>query len=195
MASTASPYGFVPISHQSGTPRAVRMPLGIASGLASNIFKYQPIKLTAGLIQPVSATTDKIFGIFAGVEYTPTGGRPAESPFWASGTVYDSTYDMFAYFWPAWDPSLRLQVQSTGSVAQALMGAEFNIAAASSGNTTTGLSACGVGSSVGNGVQGQFFFTEYFTAVNDTSPTDAFADLIVGVAYPQVGAGAQTSIG
>lgn len=201
MASTASPYGFVPISHQSGTPRPVRIPFGIASGLAFNIFKYQPVTMikpagttNGGTITPVTATTDPIFGIFAGVEYTPTGGRPAESPFWASGTVYDSGYDMFVYIWPAWDPSLRLQVQNVGSVPQTNLGGEFNVSGFANGNTTTGLSSCAASALVAAASQGQFFFTEFFTGVNDAIG-DAFTDMIVGVALPQVGYGPITSKG
>lgn len=201
MASTSSPYGFMPISHQSGTPRPVRIPFGIASGLASNIFKYQPVTMikpvatgNSGTITPITATTDPIFGVFAGVEYTPTGGRPAVSPFWASGTVYDSTLDMFVYIWPAWDASLRFQTQSTGSIPQTNLGGEFNVANANAGSTTTGLSAAGVGAIVAAGSQGQFFFTEFFTGVNDAIG-DAFTDLIVGIARNQVGPGIQTSQG
>jgi hypothetical protein len=197
MASTSTPYGFVPISHQSGTPRTLRIPNGIHTGLASNIYKYQPVFIdtTYGTITPVTATTDKIFGIFAGVEYTPTGQRPVVSPFWPSGTTYDSTGDMFVYVWPAWDASLRFQVQADGTVAQALLGSQFNIANPGNGNTTTGLSAAGVlHAGVAGSSQGQFFLEEFFTGVND-SIGDAYTDLIVGVAYPQVGPGYQTSIG
>lgn len=196
MASTATPYGFQPISHLSGTPRTVRMPFGIASAYGANIFKYQPIKLVSGLIQAVTATTDQIFGIFAGVEFTPSGGRPAESPFWPTGQTYDTGYDMFVYFWPAWDPALRLQVQADGAVAQALMGSQFNVATPTAGNTTTGLSAAAVlHAGVAAASQGQFFFEEFAPLVGDSPPNDLFADLIVGVSYQQVGAGYQTSIG
>ena len=199
MALTSGPYGFVPISHQSGTPRTIRMPFGIASGYASNIFKYQPISLntTTGVIQAVAATSTQIFGIFAGVEYTPTGGRPAVSPFWPAGAVYDNTQDMQAYFWPAWDASLRLQVQANGSVAQAAMGSQFNIANPTAGSTGSGLSAAGVlFGGVNAASQGQFFLSEFFTGINDQyGGGDAFTDLIVGVSYNQVGPGFQTSIG
>lgn len=199
MATTSGPYGFVPISHQSGTPRTVRMPLGIASAYGANIFKYQPITLNTGtgVIQAVTATNQQIFGIFAGVEYTPSGGRPTVSPFWPTGQTYDATQDMNVYFWPAWDASLRLQVQADGAVAQALMGAQFNIATPTGGSTTTGLSSAGVlHAGVAGSSQGQFFLSEFFTGVNDAyGGGDAFTDLIVGVAYNQVGAGSQTSIG
>ena len=196
MASSSNPFGFKPESHPTGTPRALRMPFGIASGQAGNIFKYQPIKLTAGLIAPVTGTTDPIWGIFAGVEFCPVGGRPTESPFWPDGQTYDSTFNMFVYFWAARDPTLRLLVQADGSVAQALMGAEFNVATPTAGNTATGLSAAGLlHAGAGSGQQGQFFLEEFGVGVNDQlGGGDTYTNMIVGIARAQVGGAPQVSI-
>lgn len=192
MATTATPYGFKPISHTAGTPRTVRMPLGIASGQSGNIFKYQPVKLVAGYLSPVTLVTDKIFGIFAGVEFTPVGGQPTGSPFWPTGQTYSTLENMFAYFWPAWDPALRLQVQADGAVAQAKMGAQFNVSSVS-GSTVSGLSAASVeAAGVTSTYQGQFFLSEFFDGPLSTAG-DTYTDLIVGVAYPQVGPGSQLS--
>lgn len=202
MASVSSPYGLVPISHQSGTVRTVRMPGGIASGFSGNIFKYQPIKLVAGSIQPITAATDQIFGVFAGVEFTPTGGRPGEFNFWPGGSTYQvsggvPTYDMWVYYWNAWDDTLRYQIQADGAVSQALMGSQFNFTNIGAGNTFTGLSAMTVGAAgVAVGLSGQVFLTEFFTGVNDpVNGGDAFTDLIVGIALNQVGSGSDPSIG
>lgn len=195
MATTAAPYGFQPISHQFGTPRTLRMPLGIASGQSGNIFKYQPVKLVAGYISPVTAATDQIFGIFAGVSYTPVGGQPTDQPMWPSLQTYVSNQDMFVYVWPAWDAALRLRVQANGAVAQALMGSQFNVSSVA-GNSTTGLSQAAVDAAgVTTTYQGQFFLEEFYTGVEDAEGGgDLYTDLIVGVAYPQVGPGSQKSI-
>lgn len=195
MATTAAPYGFQPISHASGTPRAIRMASGIASGQSGNIFKFQPVKLVAGYISPVTASTDQIYGIFAGVAYTPVGGQPTQSPMWPTGQTYSSTDPMWVYFWPAWDPALRLLVQANGSVDQALMGSQFNVASVT-GSTVTGLSQASVDAAgVTTTYQGQFFLQEFYPSVYDPdNGGDAYTDLIVGVAYPQVGPAGQNSI-
>lgn len=197
MASTAAPYGLQPISDQAGTVRPLRMPLGILNQYNSNIFKYQAVKLdpSTGTLQAVTAGTDQIFGVFAGVEFTPLGGRPAESPFWAAGTNYDTGYDMFVYVWPAWIPGTRWRVQADGAVAQAKMGSQFIISNFAAGNTSTGLGACTVAAAgVASASQGQFALEEFYTGIDD-AVGDAFTDLIVTTAFPQIGLGSQHSIG
>lgn len=197
MAATSSPYGFMPISDLTGIPRTMRMPLGIASGYSTAIYKYNPIRLniTTGVIEAVSATTDKILGVFAGVEYTPSGGRPIVSPYWPASATYDSSYDMFVYFWAGWNPSTRFQVQADGTVAQALMGCQFNTANYAAGSAPVGLGQSNVlHAGVVASSQGQWFLEEFYTGVNSATG-DAYTDLIVGVAYPQIGGGYQTSMG
>lgn len=200
MASTSSPYGLQPISDGVGTPRTLRIPYGITSGLASNIFKFTPvfINVTYGTVTPCTATTDKIFGVFAGVEYTPTGGRPTVSPLWASGTTYDSSLDMFVYIWPAWNVSTRWQIQADGAVAQPLLGSGFNLSNFTAGNTSTGLSgvtAAYAGVAVGGGsATAQVTLQEFAPQVNDAIG-DAYTDLIVTITYPQIGFQGSFSIG
>ena len=130
MAATSTPYGAQVVSDQAGIVRPVRMPLGIASGYAANIFKFQPVKLVNGLdpggapIQEARRTRSSASSMASSTRRL--GGRPAVSPFWPSGTTYDSTQQMFVYFTPAWLPSFRVRIQADGSVAQALMGSQFN---------------------------------------------------------------------
>lgn len=200
MATISAPYGAQPTSDSVGTIRPMRIPNGITSGLASNIFKYQPVKMdpVTGTITPCTNTggvPDPIWGIFAGVEFTPLGGRPAESPFWPSGTVIDPTNNFFVYVWPAWIPSMRVLIQADGSVAQTALGQSFNFSNLSSGNTTTGLSACTAAyAGVAAGSQGQLTLVEFGVGINDAIG-DAYTNLICEIAYPQIGPAAQVSIG
>ena len=212
MAQTSSPYGIEVVSDHTGIVRPLRMPNGIQSGLASNIFKNQAVTINpaTGTLIPVTnpgGVPQPIFGIFQGVEYTPVGGRPAVSPFWASGTTY-SPYapgaqgvNMFVYVIPAWLPGLRFKIQADGSVAQALMGSQFNITNAANGNTTTGLSACTVGAAgIAAGGNGQFALIEFATDVavgggGESAPGDAYTDLICTIALSQIGPAPQPSIG
>lgn len=200
MAATSTPYGAQPISDQTGIARPARLANGIANQYGSNIFKYQPIKINpvTGTIVAVTnpgGTPDALWGLFEGVEFTPLGGRPAVSPFWAAGTNVDPTYDFLVYYWPLWIPGSRIQVQADGSVPQALLGASFNFTNLAAGSTATGLSNCTVGAAgVPAGSQGQLTLVEFAELVGD-APGDAFTDLICTVAYPQIGFRGQNSIG
>lgn len=197
MSNIAGPYGLVPVADQIGIPRPVRMPGGIVSGYATNIFKYAPVVLepVTGTLQALTTTAQKPFGVFSGVEYTPLGGRPAVSPFWPGGTTVDTNFDFFVYFWPAWTGTVRFAIQADGSVPQGGMGSQYNFTNIGAGSTITGLSAMTVGAAgVAAGVQGQVAMYEFNTTIN-SAIGDAFTDLIVGVAYPQIIGGFQTSIG
>lgn len=201
MAATANPYGVRVISDQGGfAARPWRIPNGIASGLASNIFKGQPVKLSTvtGTITPCTnpgGTPDQVLAIFDGVDYTPTGGRPTISPFWPAGATFLASDDMLVYLYPLWIPGYRLQVQADGAVAQALLGSGFNFTGLGNGSTTSGYSACTVGAAgVAAGSQAQVALTEFSTDIASTIG-DAFTDLICTVAFPQVGFRGQNSIG
>jgi hypothetical protein len=200
MAATASPYGIQVISDMVGVaPRLMRQVSGIVNGYGSNIFKGQPIKLVNGYIQPCTnpgGTPDPIYGVFDGVDFTPLGGRPTESPFWAAGTNVDTTQDFLVYYYPLWMPSARVKIQADGSVAQALMGSGFNFTNIGNGSTFTGSSQATVGAAgVPAGSQAQLALVEFYdTQVLDTIG-DAFTDLICTIAYPQVGFRGQNSIG
>ena len=197
MASTSSPYGLIPIGDATGTIRTQRIPNGIAQSYGANIFTNQPVKLdpTTGTIQAVTASTDKIFGIFAGVYYTPTGSNPTPSTIWPSGATYSTTDDMFVYVVPAWVPGMRFQIQADGAVAQALLGSQFNLSNFTAGSTLIGYSqATAAAAGVVASSQGQLVLEEFYPGPS-SAIGDAFTDLIVGVAYPQIVGGFQTSIG
>lgn len=198
MSATSAAYGLQPISDFNGTIRPLVLKNGIASGLASNILKYQAVKLdtTNGTITPVTATADKIFGVFMGVEYTPTGQRPVVSPFWPASATYVSGLDkMEACIVPAWIPGQRFRIQADGTVAQGAFGDQFNLSNFASGSTVTGLSAMSAAATpVGVGVQGQLALIEFGEGIAELVG-DAFTDLIVAISYPQVVSGFQTSPG
>ena len=94
MSSTSAPYGFRPSFHNSGQMRPKAYT--ITSTYAASIFSGDPVKLTSdGVIQlgtsdgTRSGTTDGItlLGIFAGVEYLDSTGKPTIAPFWTGGTT------------------------------------------------------------------------------------------------------------
>ena len=200
MALISSPYGVNIIGDQSGPdPRPQRIPNGIANQFGMNIYAGQPVKINpaTGTLIPVSATTDAIYGIFMGVDYTPLGSRPTVSPFWAASTNYDPNYEMSVYITPLWIPSIRLQIQADGVINQTGLGRQFNFTLANlgNGNIGTGISACTVSATpVGAGLFGQLNLIEFFPGTG-SAIGDAFTDAIFTIANPQIGMANRASIG
>lgn len=138
MSVASAPFGLRPVYHPSGLVRPRALVGGLASGYANNIFAGQPVKLLAtGLISEVTANTDEFVGAFAGVDYTPTGGRPVKDNKWIGGTAAS---DITVYFYE--DPNIEYEVQTDGTVAFAnTIGGGAGFTNLTAGSTSTGLAA------------------------------------------------------
>ena len=149
MSATSAPFGLRPVFHNSGAVRIETYP--IASGYAANIFKGDPVILaTTGNITLGTAAAD-LAGVFDGVEYTDSTGKPTHSNYWPTGTV---TSDAVSYIWA--DTHIVYEVQSSGSIATTAVGDQADVNNIG-GSTSTGLSTTTLNSSLaGAGAQGQF---------------------------------------
>jgi hypothetical protein len=153
MSSTSAPFGFRPVYHPSGLDRAVALAGGIASGYPTGILKNQPVALdTNGNI--IIATAGAAFqGSFAGCEWTDNSGRRQINNQWTASTAYQAGSNI-AYYYS--DPIIVYEVQSNATLAQTSIGDQCNMASATAGSTTTGLSAAMLGTVVGASSQGDY---------------------------------------
>lgn len=185
MSSTSAPYGFRPSFHNSGQMRPKAYT--ITSTYAASIFSGDPVKLTSdGVIQlgtsdgTRSGTTDGItlLGIFAGVEYLDSTGKPTIAPFWTGGTTGTNITA-----WVYDDPETLYDVQyanpgtaGTDSV-QTAVGAECDWRVASpGGSTATGISSTYLTAT--QSTSGQFQITGFAYSITD-SLTDAYVNVTV----------------
>jgi hypothetical protein len=172
MSATSAPFGLRPAFHPSGLDRAQALANGITSGYSSNILKGQPVLYStgAGVIVPVTTTSQAWSGAFAGVSWTDTTGRFRVSNYWPASTSY-TTGSCTAYFYN--DQNIVYEIQADGSMAQTTLGGEFNFTNLTAGSTTTGLSQCtlGASTSVGGGSQGQMRVVDL-----DPVPGNAWGD-------------------
>jgi hypothetical protein len=147
MANADAARGFWPIRHLTGG--TIRLDeYGIASGYAANIFKGDAVKLIDdGTIQ-VAAASNRILGVFAGVEYTDASGNVVFNDYWPTGTV--ATNIKAKVFT---DPQIVYGVQSAGSTVAADIG-NLGDHVAGSGSTTTGLSAHELNGTTGTSAAG-----------------------------------------
>lgn len=185
MSSTSAAFGFRPSFHPSGQMRPKAYT--IASTYAANIFAGDPVKLVdAGTIQlgtsdgTRTGTLDGIalLGIFAGVEYTDSTGKPTVSNFWPTGIT---ATNITAYVYD--DPETLFNVEypnpSAGTTVQTAVGEECDwTPTAPGGSTSTGLSATYL--SVIQATSGQFQITGFALNPND-SLTDAYVTAIVRI--------------
>jgi hypothetical protein len=159
----------------------------IATGTAVNIFAGDPVKLVdAGVIQlgtsdgSRTGTVDGIslLGIFVGVEYRDSLGKPCVSNFWPTGTA---ATEIVAYVYD--DPETLFDVEypnpSAGTTVQTAVGEECDwTATAPGGSTSTGLSATFL--TVIQATAGQFQITGFHSFPND-SLTDAYVTATVRI--------------
>lgn len=187
MSSTSAPYGFRPSYHNSGQMRPKAYT--ITSTYATSIFSGDPVKLTSdGVIQlgssdgTRSGTTDGVtlLGIFAGVQYYDSTGKPTIAPFWTGGTTGTQIVA-----WVYDDPETIYDVQyanpgtpGTDSV-QTAVGAEADWRVASpGGSTSTGISSTYL--TALQSTSGQFQITGFAYNIND-SLTDAYVNVTVRI--------------
>jgi hypothetical protein len=188
MASVSAPFGFRPSFHNSGQIRPKAYV--IASGYATSVFSGDPVKLTVnGVVQlgtsdgtrSGTAAGVQLLGVFQGVEYRDSTGKPTISPFWTGSTsVYNSDG---ATAWVLDDPEAIYDVQYTnpGTVGttsmQVAVGQQCDwVVASPGGSTATGISSTQL-SAIQSGT-GQFQITGFQGNIND-SLTDAYAIVTV----------------
>lgn len=146
MASTASPYGLIPLRRLGGgvNTGAVNR-YEIANGLTSNIYTGDiVIRVATGTITQATTTTDLILGVFQGCEWIdPVTKRPTWSPYFPTGTssAPDNTIaNPIAYVCD--DPWMTFKAQMNTSSSAGDVFALFGLTTGTntSGSTFTGIS-------------------------------------------------------
>jgi hypothetical protein len=123
MSATNAPFGLVPlVSANGGVLRTKRGT--IASGFATDMFMYSPVKLgTDGNVQAVTGT-EAFVGAFLGAEWIDSNGIPQFGK-WVGGTTVLSGTTAVCYYTE--DPSIHYRIQADGAVAQSAMSEGANL--------------------------------------------------------------------
>lgn len=188
MSATSAPFGFRAAYNPSGVIRPRKYT--IASGYATALYSGNPVMLegTGGTIT-AGGTTGDLLGIFLGVEYVDSTGKPVVSNTWpASTTVLAGTTPVA---WVIDDYTTVFEVQNVGSVTQANIGEEANTTA-HSGNTLTGLAATTLAAPNGT-TQSQWRIIGFGQQV-DNVPGDAFTIVQVTLAQSQIAFGNKVGV-
>jgi hypothetical protein len=182
MTASSAPFGFIPVNEAIGygTRGETAYPGGITSAYNTDIYKYQPVKLTtSGVLNPAPTSAD-IIGVFAGCEYTDATGRRKVSNYWPANTV---ATDVIAYVWD--HPDTIYEVQADGALAQTAVGDQADCTNGSNQQGTLGLSAATLSSTLGGaGVQKMFRVVGISNRV-DNEWGDAYTVVKVKIAQHQ----------
>jgi len=177
MATTATPYGLIPVNRIDGMPYAgaTSQFLIDPAGEATNLFYGQVVIIGAdGYIALSTATgadltTNNLggdslgaWGVFVGCSYINAQGQQIFAQYYPSGTANGGPITAYVIT----DPSVTFQAQLDGQVTQAALGANTFFAAAQS--TSTGSTRTGNSTS----------------ALESTTVTTAAAFKIIGFASP-----------
>ncbi len=178
MSATNGPFGFLPIRHMGGgTTRPESIANSINSGYGTSISTGQPVILTtSGVLNPVTAVSDEVYGIFAGVDYVDSNGNPQNQPNWPASTT---ATDIVVWLWM--DPMIVYKVQANGSVPVTGRGACAD--ATSFGSAANGFSQMAVSSNLSTA--GQFRIIDKYLAP-DNDYGDAYTVLQVTIAKSQI---------
>ena len=189
MATTASPYGIVPVRKADGTPYAGArdaFPIKAASH-DFNIGYGSVVFLNAGYVElsqdDGSANNANNFGgasdvgalgVFVGCEYVNSEGQLIFSQYFPANTANATAFVVT-------DPGVTFQAQCDGAVAQALLGRNTFFASTPDTddvNTTTGKSILALDATAVDTTAG-FKIVGFSTKAGQSTVGDAFTDVLV----------------
>lgn len=206
MPTASAPFGILPSWHPTGQIRPTAYvssnatDLMIPSGTNIAFYKGQPITVAIGtgaavngvtivagqmVFKPWTANTDKIFGVFAGVEYVDAQGKPWVNDTWPASQTLLAGARQVVYVWD--DPEIIYRAQMDGApsagATYGLTGKQVNGSNFASGNALTGLSQATLSATIpATGAQGQFRIIKLANDTNNTS-SDTYPVFEVKVQY------------
>ena len=158
MANRDNPSGLKVVRHaRGGLVRPNRY--FIASGLASNIFRGDPvIPVNTTKRINVAAAGNRLIGVFQGVVYENPQGEVKFEKYWPTGQTLKTGGVAEALVWD--DPFTLFEIQHSGNMLAADIGAFFDVTMATAGNTSTGISGAELDTTTLSTSDGQLRFQD-----------------------------------
>lgn len=143
MANQNAPRGLVPVAHANGSGLTTPRQYNIATNdTTSAIYLNDPVKLSSGYVVRDTAGSAVTLGVFAGCEYTVTATGERVKQRYYDGVTGKKDIICWVYD----DPEQVYEIQATGALTQANVGAAYDIAIAA-GSAATGVTATYLNSS------------------------------------------------
>ena len=144
MASTYSPNGLTPARIRGQAPNSNgTTEYRIESGQSDNIYTGQPVRVSAGYINPVISVGQVVDGVFQGCRYEEDGEQKFKS-YWPGGTSATNAFGQVTD-----NPSQTYIIAADGAVSVGVVGRNLPLVQASvaTGSTFTGRSGAGADAS------------------------------------------------
>ena len=191
MASTAAPYGLIPIRRLGSGPNSTGVThYKIASAYGTSIFYGDLVKLhTDGtLIKETAVGTNAApaspIGVFLGCQYTDATMGFITRQYWPTGTVAADAVALVCD-----DPQAVFKIQASGAISRA-EGVGANIALVqTAGSTTTGKSAVAADAATEATTATVLLKIIGFDTAPDNSESDTYPDLHVMINTHAYGGG------
>lgn len=187
MATTASPYGLLPVKRVDGLPFAGHFrQYKIASAYGANIYNGSIVQIVSdGTIEIVTTVGSAgsgfpagTIGVFVGCQYTdPNLGYLLQRNYWPTGTVASDAVGFVVD-----DPNVLFQAQCDEALTSAAIGQNIYLAAAqstSTGSTMTGKSNTALDASTSASTTGLALRVVEFVESETSTAGDAYTDVLV----------------
>lgn len=142
MPNQNRPAGLQPLRAMGGGIPMRANSYAIASALAQNLFRGDPVVMTGtgrNITIATAGNTNSIVGAFAGVRYRAADGSLVWSPTWTTGTVTLGSEDAEAFVYDDPDMLFSVQVSTATGLVAADIGSGINIVSGT-GSSLTGIS-------------------------------------------------------
>lgn len=182
MGTVAAPFGFLLRKHPSGQSRANAYTIDASYNTAIG-YGDAVVLNTDGTINVGAATAD-IIGVFAGVQYRDSTGRPVTSKRWP-GAVSGAT-DIVAWVYDDPENVYEVQVKTGGTgYVQTAIGAQADLVAGTP-NAATGHSTMALEATIeAAAAQGQFRIVGFGNDGIYNATTNTFPTVLVQIAQHQ----------
>lgn len=186
MSLTAAPYGLVAVQKQGsgynegGAARSIPMTVNVATALYAGAVVVLGTngEVTTPATSPTAATTTPILGVIVGFDFVDPTMKYFLQDSYLPANAINSGYTNIRVIVND-DPNQLYKVQATGPVTRAQLGLNTTITNPQAGNTVTKRSTSSLTAASLAAAANTLRLVDFFVAEGQSTPGDAFTDVIV----------------
>lgn len=186
MSLTAAPYGLVAVQKQGsrynegGAARSIPMTVNVATALYAGAVVVLGTngEVTTPAASPTAATTTPVLGVIVGFDFVDPVMKYALQDSYLPANAINSGYTNIRVIIND-DPDQLFKIQATGPVTRAQLGLNTTITNPQAGSAVTKRSTSSLTAASLAAAANTLRVVDFFDAVGQSTPGDAFTDVIV----------------